>query len=1021
MSVPPSPPSGYAPRPPDPLSRALERAARVLPDQGPIDVFVHHNTLHAFQHLHFDEAVRAAADLFGAEPYMSEEAYRAAHRDGRIEDEDLDAALALELATAETSPAAFPAAPATIARLAMLHPVEATSDAALAFRIDEDGLLERPRPDVSAVARRRLVESTRRALAGVDRADAEAVATALVGLDAGARAELRAARDRHPAPSDVALGVAALWASATRLARGYASRPPVRRRGVLRARDRVLAASGVDLDERVHAVLIRLSASFLDRGLAHWTQPGSPSFLAWASASLRRAALAPRWLATARDRLEVIAAAGASAEEVIEGCLAREGLRASEWGDHLERVALALPGWAGMFRRLERRPPWGEPLAVAPRLADFLALRLVLDRAAADDAPEPALEPEPPRAPPSERADAAYRLFQLFQLLGAAPSDLAVAAREDAHAALRVLDARDGVARRRLWHHAYERRHRRAVLSAIAESRALEAAEARPPPRVQMVFCIDDREESLRRHVEEARPDFATHGTAGFFGLAIAHHGLDRARPEPLCPANQAPRHLVVEAPSGGASSAEALAARRRLAGRLLHAAHAASRGLARAALASLVGVLALAPLLLRVLSPRLARAARDVARRLVAAPPGTRVGALAAAGPRAGEPEELERGFDRDDAALRLARTFEELGIERFAPLVFVVGHGGSTRNNPHASAYDCGACGGHRGAANARVFAALANDPGVRAALRARGVTIPGETWFVGACHDTTTDAVALFDLDLVPERRRGLLAEVQAVLERARRLDAHERCRRFEAFDLDGDPEDALAHVEARAESLAEPRPELGHCTNAIAVVGRRALTRGLFLDRRAFLACYEPARDPDGRVLERILGAVAPVGAGINLEYYFSFVDNERYGAGTKLPHNVVGLLGVMNGHQSDLRTGLPWQMVEVHEPVRLLVVVETTPSTILAVAGRAPVIRELVVNGWIQLATIDPVTGDVSVMTRDGFEPFTPDERALPVARSSTAYYGGQRGHLWPARIAGRGGEPRRPRRGASAA
>ncbi|MCW5834607.1 MAG: DUF2309 family protein, partial [Labilithrix sp.] len=180
MSVPPSPPLGYAPRPPDPLSRALERAARVLPDQGPIDVFVHHNTLHAFQHLYFDEAVRAAADLFGAEPYMSEEAYRAAHRDGRIEDEDLDAALALELATAETSPAAFPAAPATIARLAMLHPVEATSDAALAFRIDEDGLLERPRPDVSAVARRRLVESTRRALAGVDRADAEAVATALV-------------------------------------------------------------------------------------------------------------------------------------------------------------------------------------------------------------------------------------------------------------------------------------------------------------------------------------------------------------------------------------------------------------------------------------------------------------------------------------------------------------------------------------------------------------------------------------------------------------------------------------------------------------------------------------------------------------------------------------------------------------------------------------------------------------------------------------------------------------------------
>ncbi|MBX3205018.1 MAG: DUF2309 domain-containing protein [Labilithrix sp.] len=1008
----------------DAVSEALERAARVLPDQGPIDVFIHHNTLHAFQHLYFDDAVRAAAEVFGAEPYMSEEAYRALHREGRIEDEDLDAALATpgDAALADAAPGdaarrPFLAAPEVIARLAMLHPIEATTDAALAFQIDEDGLLERLRADVSSVARQRLVAGTRRALGDVDRQDAEAVATALVGRDGRARAELLAALDRRRGPpSDLALGVAALWASATRLARGHVSTSPARRAAVLRPRDRVLAASGLDLDERVHAVLVRLAAAFLDRGLAHWTAPRSPSFLAWAGSSLRDAALAPRWLALARERLAAFVAAGASAEVVIERCLAREALHVHEWGDYLERVALALPGWAGMFARLEHRPPWGEALTIAPRLADFLALRLVLDRAAADDAIEassPADVPEAPR-PPSERADAAFRLFQLLQLVGVAPSDLVLAAREDAHAALGVLDARDGIARRRLWHHAYERWHRRTILSAIAKNRALEAAEPPAAPRVQLVFCIDDREESLRRHIEEARPDFATHATAGFFGLAIAHHGLERARPEPLCPANQVPRHLVVEAPASRASGVEAHAGRRHLLGRLLHAAHVASRGLGRAALASLLaGTLALLPMLLRVLSPRLARAARDAAHRLVAARPSTRVGALAGEGsaPNIEPAADLARGFRREEAALRLTRTFEELGVQRFAPLVFVVGHGGSTRNNPHDSAYHCGACGGHRGAANARVFAALANDPDVRADLLAGGIAIPDDTWFVGACHDTTTDAVALFDVDLVPERHRALFAEARAVLDRARRLDAQERCRRFEAFPLDGDPDAALQHVEARAESLAEPRPELGHCTNAIAIIGRRALTRGLFLDRRAFLCCYEPDRDAGGRVLERILGAVAPVGAGISLEYYFSFVDNERFGSGTKLPHNVVGLLGVMNGHQSDLRTGLPWQMVEVHEPVRLLVVVESTPATLLAIAARAPVVRELVVNGWIQLAAIDPESGAVSVMTRDGFEPFSPDARPLPVAPSSTAYCGGRRGHLWPARV-GRAGDAR---------
>ena len=43
---------------------------------------------------------------------------------------------------------------------------------------------------------------------------------------------------------------------------------------------------------------------------------------------------------------------------------------------------------------------------------------------------------------------------------------------------------------------------------------------------------------------------------------------------------------------------------------------------------------------------------------------------------------------------------------------------------------------------------------------------------------------------------------------------------------------------------------------------------------------------------------------------------------------------------MNGHASDLRTGLPWQMVEIHEPVRILFVVETTPERVMSVFSAA---------------------------------------------------------------------------------
>src|SRR5262249_40004733 len=143
-------------------------------------------------------------------------------------------------------------------------------------------------------------------------------------------------------------------------------------------------------------------------------------------------------------------------------------------------------------------------------------------------------------------------------------------------------------------------------------------------------------------------------------------------------------------------------------------------------------------------------------------------------------------------------------------------------------------------------------------------------------------------------------------------------------------------ALAHVEGRAADLAQPRPEYGHATNAFCIIGRRNRTRGLFLDRRAFLVSYDPARDPNSSILSRIMAAVVPVVAGISLESYFSYIDPTGYGCGTTLPHNVTSLLGVMDGAQSDLRTGLPWQMVEIHEPARLAIIVEGMPDDVRCV-------------------------------------------------------------------------------------
>ena len=186
----------------------------------------------------------------------------------------------------------------------------------------------------------------------------------------------------------------------------------------------------------------------------------------------------------------------------------------------------------------------------------------------------------------------------------------------------------------------------------------------------------------------------------------------------------------------------------------------------------------------------------------------------------------------------------------------------------------------------------------------------------------------------------------------------------------------------------------------------VIGRRTFSQGLFLDRRAFLISYDPTRDPDGSVLESVLLANAPVGAGINLEYYFSTVDNEHYGAGSKVTHNLAGFFGVMDGAASDLRTGLPEQMIEIHEPIRLLVVVEAQTEVLSAIYGRQPALQELIGNGWLLLAAKAPDSAAIHLFEpAGGWKPWQGPVVALPTVARSSDYYPGTLAPLDPVLVA----------------
>jgi hypothetical protein len=638
-------------------------------------------------------------------------------------------------------------------------------------------------------------------------------------------------------------------------------------------------------------------------------------------------------------------------------------------------------------------------------------VRLLVERAALDEAARQLsldgpvselrerLRNQLPGAPLPTVRDRAWPLFHVAQLCGLDPSlveQWTPRHVSDLESELRRLD---GVRRRRILHQAFERAIRHRLYDALIAHTPHSPAG---PPAFQGIFCLDEREESFRRHLEEVEPACETLGTAGFFNVAIYHKGVTDAHPRPLCPVVIRPDHYVAEVEVDTDLLQHTRRLQRRAAGFLGYNVHLGSRLPIRGAvLMTAFGWLALVPLVLRVIFPWLSSRWR----RIHETPFNANRTRLELDREAEAPPIGRYSGFTVREMADIVRRVIDDVGIrDRLSPLVLVIGHGSISLNNPHESAHDCGACGGGRGGPNARAFAHMANDPRVRQLLAAEGLSIPATTWFVGGQRNTCNNDVTFFDDDLVPAASRPLFEKCVGAIETARRREAHERSRRFDGVPRWYPPAAALAHVEGRAYDLAQPRPEYGHATNAFCIIGRRARTRGLFLDRRAFLVSYDPLRDDDGAILARIMAAVVPVVAGINLEYYFSYVDPTGYGCGTKLPHNVTSLLGVMDGAQSDLRTGLPWQMVEIHEPTRLAIVVESSRDRLGRVLEGNPTIERLVRHRWIWLACLDADSGTLWELRDAGFVPHTP-EQALPViSGDSAAWYQGKRGFLPPVAI-----------------
>lgn len=1070
------------------LFAAVEHLDHVLPGQAPILNFVHHNTLHGFQHLPFFQALEAVRKLTGIHGYLPEAQFRQIYQSGRINDDDL--AVAFSAIYENQQDHKITAADRSIDRLevyriALIHGIEAIEPGPFNWQVEELDALNRFQQDIPAAIRDQylqnnpaespLVQSLWAAslavfgldydlihpeeLIGLPMLEAE---TILAELNPGESNPAVCAINPGIHPQTRAEALAQLNSLFASVGKGLSLVALLKN------------LTGVNLLDQIQPVLIRFCASLMDEGISAWQAPQREQglYAAWKNAMVKDATFSllemPNWRAK-------FAALPEQSVDAVAQSLRELQIPENRWKDYLERIALEIPGWSGMMNwRSHAHYPANQQAPVS--IMDYLAIRLFLDQLwleqlsrktwgiagnygslkayfernssellarkllYAGELPEylsnNAQKLVALNAPGHHKVEdwrnladliwayqhskaavqtqghdvyaSVWRLFRLAQHLGLTPNQVQGLTMTEAETLLAWLDKFGASERGQIWLLAYEQHYRAELFNALAQNHGRGRWKQRETrASAQAIFCMDDREESIRRHLEEIDPTVETLGAAGFFGVAMNWLGLDDQTPTALCPVVVTPTHEIREISRPGAEQALAQhQTSRTWALRLKKILHQETRRnlLTSAPLVGVFSPLALVTLIGKTLFPlRFSQIVQRIEKNFATAVPTTLQLTAIESGDKSAPPS-IKLGFTDREQADRVGGFLRNIGLTSgFAPLVVVVGHGSHSQNNPHLAAYDCGACSGRHGGPNARTFAAMANRSEVRAILAERGIHIPSETWFLGSEHNTCNEDFQWFDLDLIPERFKPAWHKLQTNLNSALHLSAHERCRRFASAPRRPTLAKAMAHIVGRSADFSQTRPELGHATNAAAVIGRRSVTRGAFFDRRVFLISYDPSLDQEGSILEGILLAAGPVGAGINLEYYFSTVDNERFGCGSKVPHNVTGLFGVMEGTTSDLRTGLPRQMIEIHEAIRLSVVCEATEEVLTGIYRRQQPLRELIGNGWILLSAIHPETGAISCFDpQKGFVPWQNDSAPLPQVYRSAEWYEGHSEPLSPA-------------------
>ncbi len=701
-----------------------------------------------------------------------------------------------------------------------------------------------------------------------------------------------------------------------------------------------------DIDVRVHPFLFRLLGSYLDQGIAIWNFPGDSKDFMKSVRDLERNSKIS--LFKSKRVKKLLLTPKLKVESLLEILVGDEDL----YEHYIFDQQFAHPGWSGIVAVIEDNPHTlldGKLIS----LIDLIKLECLFEIDALDNRFGDIW------APISSKIK--NKPVHLFDKIKRTEKDEL----------------------KEIWQEAFEWTYYDQVLFGIKNQfdklqlveskKENETLEAKKQKKFQAIFCIDDRECSIRRHIEKEVPTCETFGTAGHFNVEFYFQPENGKFYTKVCPAPVTPKFLIKEFENSKKKKKD------------FHYNKQSHSLIVGWFLTHTIGLWSGIRLAMSIFRPIKNASTSDASAHMdknssltIENTDPTQIS------------DGLQIGFSILEMTDRVEGLLKSIGLVKdFAPLVYAVGHGSTSVNNTHYAGYDCGACSGRPGSVNARVISSMANNTKVRAELEKRGISISNETQFIGALHDTSRDEMSYFDVKVLSKENYKLYLENKKSFIVALDNNSKERSRRFVSINSNNSSAKIHEQVKTRTVSLFEPRPELNHATNALSIVGRRNFTKGVFLDRRSFLNSFDYRVDPEGNYLLNILNAVAPVCGGINLEYYFSRVDNHNLGAGTKLPHNVMGLIGVANGIDGDLRTGLPKQMIEVHDPIRLLVIVEHFPEIVLKTIKRNPATYNWFEKDWVKLVACNPETNDFYEFKEGEFIPYHLVQKSIETLENFT--------------------------------